>query len=86
MASIDSGVTYVVAAGNENANAAAGSPSGVPAAITVAATDARDRRAPFSNWGATVDLFAPGVATAAVGSGDCDPPWFWWIPLPCLTE
>jgi hypothetical protein len=36
--------------------------------------------------GGAAVLFAPGVATAAVGSGDCDPPWFWWIPLPCLTE
>ena len=36
--------------------------------------------------GAGAVLFAPGVATAAVGSGHCDPPWFWWIPLPCLTE
>jgi hypothetical protein len=36
--------------------------------------------------GAAAVLFAPGVATAAVGSQDCNPPWFWWIPLPCMTE
>lgn len=36
--------------------------------------------------GAAAVLFAPGAATAADGSRDCDPPWFWWIPLPCLTE
>jgi hypothetical protein len=36
--------------------------------------------------GAAAVLFAPGVATADIGSQDCDPPWFWWIPLPCATE
>ncbi|MET8154585.1 S8 family serine peptidase [Actinoplanes sp. NPDC049668] len=59
--SIASGITYVVAAGNENANAYYGSPAGVAAAITVAATDRRDRRASFSNYGSIVDIFAPGV-------------------------
>jgi subtilisin family serine protease len=59
--SIDSGVTYVVAAGNSNANSYYFSPAGLPAAITVAASDAKDRRASFSNWGSSVDLFAPGV-------------------------
>jgi subtilisin family serine protease len=59
--SINSGVTYVVAAGNENVNAKYVSPARLPAAITVGATDTRDRRAYFSNWGATVDIFAPGV-------------------------
>ena len=68
-ASIDSGVTYVVAAGNQNANAGAGSPSGVTDAITVAATDAGDRRAWFSNWGSTVDLFAPGVGVRSAFKG-----------------
>jgi subtilisin family serine protease len=77
--SINSGVTYVVAAGNENVSAGRMSPSGLAAAITVGATDAADRRASFSNYGAAVDLFAPGVGirsdyiggnyTTAVASG-----------------
>ncbi len=60
-ASIASGVTYVVAAGNDNTNACRYSPSDIPEAITVGATDARDRRANFSNYGSCVDLFAPGT-------------------------
>jgi subtilisin family serine protease len=61
-ASINSGVTYAVAAGNENVDAAGSSPAGLSAAITVGATDGRDRRASFSNYGGVLDLFAPGVA------------------------
>ncbi|HEU4346748.1 MAG TPA: S8 family peptidase [Actinoplanes sp.] len=67
--SIASGVTYVVAAGNENADAGSVSPAGVSAAITVAASDAEDRRAWFSNWGSTVDLFAPGVGIRSAYKG-----------------
>ncbi|MBL7254176.1 S8 family peptidase [Paractinoplanes lichenicola] len=59
--SINSGVTYVVAAGNENASAGKMSPAGLRAAITVGASDAADRRASFSNFGPVLDLFAPGV-------------------------
>ena len=64
--SIADGVTYAVAAGNGNAqgvpqDACAGSPSRVPAALTVGATDRTDAPASFSNYGACVDLFAPGV-------------------------
>ncbi|MBB3675666.1 S8 family peptidase [Modestobacter versicolor] len=64
--SIADGVTYAVAAGNGDArgvpqDACGGSPSRVPAALTVGATDRNDAPASFSNYGACVDLFAPGV-------------------------
>ena len=58
---IADGVTVAVAAGNDNADAANYSPARVAAALTVGATDSRDTRASFSNYGAGVDLFAPGV-------------------------
>ncbi|MBB4745837.1 hypothetical protein BJY16_009296 [Actinoplanes octamycinicus] len=67
--SIASGVTYVVAAGNEDVDASWSSPAAVPTAITVAATDSRDRRAVFSNYGSVVDLFAPGVNIKSSVSG-----------------
>jgi len=59
-ASIASGVTYVVAAGNDDADACYGSPARAPDALTVGATDSTDTRAYFSDWGPCVDLFAPG--------------------------
>jgi subtilisin family serine protease len=59
--SIASGVTYAVAAGNDNTNACNQSPAATPDAITVGATDASDNRASFSNYGKCVDVFAPGV-------------------------
>jgi subtilisin family serine protease len=68
--SIRAQVTYVVAAGNGNSDASAYSPAAVAEAITVGATDKFDARAAFSNYGATLDLFAPGVGitSAWVGS------------------
>nr|WP_296066880.1 S8 family serine peptidase [uncultured Actinoplanes sp.] len=69
--SINSGVTFAVAAGNEHVNAATTSPAGLRAAITVGATDRRDRRASFSNYGSVLDLFAPGVnIVSAWSTGD----------------
>ncbi|MFI7011351.1 S8 family peptidase [Streptomyces sp. NPDC050145] len=59
--SIASGVTYAVAAGNSGLPAGLSSPARVSEAVTVGATDRTDARASFSNWGFTVDLFAPGV-------------------------
>jgi subtilisin family serine protease len=64
-ASIDSGVTYAVAAGNETADACGVSPARTPEAITVAASTDADARADFSNYGACVDLFAPGADITA---------------------
>jgi subtilisin family serine protease len=59
-ASIDAGVTYVVAAANYSADACAYSPASVSQAITVAATNSLDGQAAYSNFGSCVDLYAPG--------------------------
>ena len=56
---------FVVAAGNSNTDACTGSPSGSPRALTVAASDIRDQKAPFSSYGACVDIVAPGVNITA---------------------
>jgi subtilisin family serine protease len=58
--SINSGLTYVIAAGNENIDASNRSPGRVQAAITVSATDISDNRPVWANYGSVVDLFAPG--------------------------
>jgi subtilisin family serine protease len=60
-ASIASGVTYTVAAGNDGRPAGLYSPASVKQAITVGATDVRDTKPAFSNHGPALDLFAPGV-------------------------
>jgi subtilisin len=75
--SVKAGVTYVVAAGNDSADASNYSPASNPNVITVSAivdTDGKggelggstgygadDTFASFSNYGAPVDLAAPGV-------------------------
>ena len=69
--SVRAGVSYAVAAGNENQNACNVSPSRVDAAVTVGSTTSGDRRSSFSNYGSCVDLFAPGSdITSAWYTGD----------------
>jgi aqualysin 1 len=58
--SINSGVTYAIAAGNSNVNASNSSPARVAAAITVGSSTINDARSSFSNFGSVVDIFAPG--------------------------
>ncbi len=58
--SIASGVTYAIAAGNDNRNACNYSPARVSEAITVGSTTSSDARSSFSNYGSCVDIFAPG--------------------------
>lgn len=58
--SIADGVVYAIAAGNSNRDACKFSPARVPEAITVGATTNTDARASYSNYGACLDLFAPG--------------------------
>lgn len=63
------GIPFIVAAGNSNANAANFSPASTPSAITVGA-DINDARASYSNFGSTLDAFAPGsdITSAWIGS------------------
>ncbi|HZJ00524.1 MAG TPA: S8 family serine peptidase [Gemmatimonadaceae bacterium] len=60
--SINSGVTYAVAAGNSAYDACQYSPASVASALTVGATTNVDVPASFSNYGSCVDLWAPGNA------------------------
>jgi hypothetical protein len=61
----------VVAAGNENQDACNVSPASATGdVITVGATGDTDRRASFSNWGACVNIFAPGESITAAGLRD----------------
>jgi subtilisin family serine protease len=66
--SINSGVTYAIAAGNSNANAANFSPARVAAAITVGSSTSTDARSSFSNFGSVVDIFAPGSSITSAWS------------------
>ncbi|QRN92812.1 S8 family serine peptidase [Archangium violaceum] len=59
--SINAGVTYVVASGNNQSTACHRSPGRVPAALTVGSSDSGDGRYIFSNFDECVDLHAPGV-------------------------
>jgi Tol biopolymer transport system component len=65
--SIASGVTYALAAGDINVDAGTRSPSRVAAAMTVGGTTTIDSRVTTSNFGASLDLFAPGqdIVTAS---------------------
>lgn len=74
---VDAGIVFVVAAGNENTDAASRSPASEPSAITVSALadsdglpgkmggatsyGPDDSLASFSNYGAVIDICAPGV-------------------------
>ncbi|GGL11431.1 S8 family peptidase [Deinococcus radiotolerans] len=54
------GVTVIVAAGNNAADACTQSPAHAPKVIAVGASTPDDRRAPFSNFGPCVKIYAPG--------------------------
>lgn len=61
-AGVAAGLFFSVAAGNNNRDATNYSPASEPTAFTVGATDVNDAKASFSNYGAGVDVYAPGVA------------------------
>jgi aqualysin 1 len=60
--SMNSGITYVAAAGNNSgADACNYAPGNIPGVITVAASSLTDVQMPFSNGGKCVAIFAPGA-------------------------
>ncbi|WP_201495851.1 S8 family peptidase [Rubrivivax sp. A210] len=61
------GTVVVVAAGNSNANAANFSPASCAGVVTVAATSRTGGRASYSNFGALVDVAAPGGQMTVAG-------------------
>ena len=70
--SIATGLTWVIAAGNEGEDVSRFTPARVPAAITVGAADEMDRRESYSNYGPGIDIFAPGdsIPSAYMGAPD----------------
>ena len=64
---IADGIVICVAAGNSNADAGFNSPARVADAITVGATTSSDAKAPYSNYGSVLDVFAPGTSVVSAG-------------------
>ena len=70
---VASGVTVVVAAGNNADDACTTSPANAPNALTVGASTSLDAQASFSNYGICVDIMAPGEnVTSSFYSNDID--------------
>ena len=63
------GTVVVVAAGNSNTDASTANPANCAGVITVAATNRAGGRAFYSNYGAVVDIAAPGGDTSVSGNG-----------------
>lgn len=57
---VAAGIVVVVAAGNDNGDAASYQPANCENVVTVGATLRSGARAPYSNYGTSVDLSAPG--------------------------
>jgi len=71
-AAVDSGVTVVVAGGNDNSDSCRFSPAFIPAAITVGSTTFVNSRSSFSNYGSCTNIWAPGSNITSAGIRDDD--------------
>ncbi|MGN0536190.1 MAG: S8 family serine peptidase [Eubacterium sp.] len=68
---VGKGCTVVVAAGNESSDASNFSPSNINSVITVSASTSKNEKSYYSNFGAVVDIAAPGdnIYTTNLGGG-----------------
>ncbi|MEX2289260.1 MAG: S8 family serine peptidase [Mycobacteriales bacterium] len=65
---VASGVSVVVAAGNDGKDACDTSPARVAEAVTVGATGSTDAKPSWSNLGSCLDLFAPGLSITSLSN------------------
>lgn len=68
-AAYQAGVVTVVAAGNQGRDVGSDSPASATHAITVAAVDNNDSQASYSNFGSSVDIYAPGSSILSTWIG-----------------
>lgn len=68
-AAVGRGSSVVVAAGNSSTDAAAHQPASCANVVVVAAADRQGNRAQYSNYGAAVDVTAPGGETGVRSDG-----------------
>ena len=64
---LDAGVTFVAAAGNNSADACGFAPGSLTSALIVGNSDQQDHREYTSNFGACLDLWAPGTWIRTAG-------------------
>ena len=67
-AAYNSGIVLIAAAGNSNTGAPM-YPASYNNVISIGATDINDQKAAFSNYGATIDVMAPGVGILSCLAG-----------------
>jgi subtilisin family serine protease len=67
---VANGITFVASAGNTSADACTAFPGAISELIAVGSSSVDDTRAPYSNYGPCVDLFAPGDAIRSLSNLD----------------
>jgi hypothetical protein len=70
---VSKGITIVVASGNDNKNSSLYAPASCDGVISVASTTSSDTKSPFSNYGSSITLAAPGsnILSTCKGGGYC---------------
>lgn len=68
----DNNVLIVAASGNSGVDTVDFGPAASAVVLTVGASDTEDRHAGFSNWGASVDLVAPGIDILSLRARNTD--------------